>query len=570
MEETKAPADPLPSEDWTLLPWRKLEQYVYRQQKRIYKAARRDNVRAVRRLQQLVMQSHAARLLAVRRVTQDNQGKKTAGVDGVASVAPQERLLLTVQIHPKHWRKPFPTRRVWIPKPGKPEKRPLGIPTMRDRACQALAKQALEPEWEARFEPNSYGFRPGRSGHDAIGAIFNHVRFAPKYVLDADIKGCFDSISHTALLDKLDTYPKLRQAIHAWLKAGVLEEGRLRPTTEGTPQGGVISPLLANIALHGLETTVQAAFSRKDQPAVIRYADDFVILHPTEDGVRKAQQVAATWLAGLGLILHPTKTTITHTLTPYEGRVGFDFLGFTIRQFPVGRCQTGKTTTKKPLGFKTLITPGQEGIQRHMRELCRIVGKLQTAPQAALIQQLNPVIRGWTNYYRTVVAARVFSRCDSLLYARLRRWANRRHPRKGGRWAAAKYWGVNRGEGWKFIAPDGSRLKYHATTHIVRHAKVRGTASPFDGDLPYWAQRLQDHPLTRSQLAKLLRFQRGRCGICRLYFRDGDLIEVDHILARHRGGSNGFTNKQALHRHCHDRKTTLDGSVRVSEGSRCP
>ena len=272
----------------------------------------------------------------------------------------------------------------------------------------------------------------------------------------------------------------------------------------------------------------------------------------------------------MGLILHPTKTTITHTLTPYEGRVGFDFLGFTIRQFPVGRRQTGKATTKKPLGFKTLITPSQEGIQRHMRELCHIVGKLQTAPQAALIQQLNPVIRGWTHYYRTVVAARVFSRCDSLLYARLRRWANRRHPRKGGWWAAAKYWGVNRGEGWKFIAPDGSRLKYHATTHIIRHAKVRGTASPYDGNLPYWAQRLQDHPLTRSQLAKLLRYQRGRCSICRLHFRDEDLIEVDHILARHRGGSNGLTNKQALHRHCHDRKTTLDGSVRVSEGSRRP
>jgi RNA-directed DNA polymerase len=570
MEETKAPVDLLPSEDWELLPWRKLEQYVYHQQKRIYKAASRGNVQAVRRLQQLVMQSRAARLLAVRRVTQDNQGKKTAGVDGVASVPPPDRLILAEHIHPKHWRKPFPARRVWIPKPGKPEKRPLGIPTMRDRACQALAKQALEPEWEAYFEPNSYGFRPGRSCHDAIGAIFNHIRYAPKYVLDADIKGCFDTISHSALLAKLNAYPHMRQAVKAWLKAGVLEDGMLHPTEQGTPQGGVLSPLLANIALHGMEMAVHAAFMRRrDRPAVIRYADDFVILHPTEDGVRKAQQVVAEWLAGMGLILHPTKTALTHTLTRYEDRVGFDFLGFTIRQFPVGRCHTGKTPVRRSLGFKTIITPSQEGIQRHVRELSCIVGAYQTAPQAALIQRLNPVIQGWANYYRTVVAARTFSRCDSLLYGRLRRWATRRHPGKEREWVAAKYWALNQGQGWKFIASDDSKLKYHSATRIIRYTKVRGAASLFDGNLLYWSQRLRDHPLTRNQLARLLRFQQGRCGICGLLFRDGDLIEVDHILPLDLGGEEWLSNKQALHRHCHDRKTASDGSQRANERSGC-
>src|SRR5262249_220763 len=219
--------------------------YGSRPQKRIDQAARRGNIQAVHRLQQLLEQSHAARLLAVRRVTQDNRGKKTAGVDGIASVPPTQRFTLADQIHPKRERKAAPTRRVWIPKPGKAEQRPLGIPTMRDRARQALAKLALEPEWEARFEPNSYGFRPGRSVHDAIQAIFNAIRYQPKYVLDADIRGCFDTINHSALLRKLNTYPALRRAIKGWLKAGVWEHGEVLPTERGTPQGGVLSPLLA-------------------------------------------------------------------------------------------------------------------------------------------------------------------------------------------------------------------------------------------------------------------------------------------------------------------------------------
>jgi RNA-directed DNA polymerase len=208
------------SEDWSLLPWRKLEQHTFRLQKRIFRAARRGNVLAVHRLQQVVLCSRSARLLAVRKVTQDNQGKKTAGIDGIASLTPPQRLTLAESIHPKEQRKrkAKPVRRVWIPKSGKPEKRPLGIPVMYDRACQALAKQALEPAWEARFEPNSYGFRPGRSRHDAIGAIHANIKQRAKWVLDADIAGCFDGISHAALLDKLATYPAMRRTVKAWRK----------------------------------------------------------------------------------------------------------------------------------------------------------------------------------------------------------------------------------------------------------------------------------------------------------------------------------------------------------------
>src|SRR5215469_5228381 len=263
MAERKAPriqAPPDPeSETWNTLPWRKLEQHVYRIQKRIYQARQRGKERVVQKLQKLLMKSEAARLLAVRRVTQENQGKKTAGVDGIKSVPPKERTALAHQIHPRNWREhpARPVRRVWIPKPGKPnERRPLGIPTMLDRAKQSLAKLALEPEWEAVFEPNSYGFRPGRSCQDAIGAIFNAIRYQPKYVLDADSAGCFDNINQRALGEKVPTYPTMRRAVKAWLKAGVMEGVEVAKTEKGTPQGGPLSPLLANVALHGMEASV--------------------------------------------------------------------------------------------------------------------------------------------------------------------------------------------------------------------------------------------------------------------------------------------------------------------------
>jgi len=264
------------TEDWATLPWEQFQRNVYRLQRRIYQAARCGDRKRVHNLQRLLLHSWSARCLAVRRVTQDNRGKNTPGVDGVASLTPKRRVLLAKMLRDLSGWTANPLRRVYIPKPGTAEKRPLGIPTMFDRAMQALVKLAMEPEWEAKFEPNSYGFRPGRSTHDAIEAIFKAIHLKPKYVLDADIEKCFDRISHDVLLIKLNAIQPIIQLVRAWLKAGIVDGDELIFPEAGTPQGGVISPLLANVALHGLEEVIAQAAPRKYRAIVIRYADDLV------------------------------------------------------------------------------------------------------------------------------------------------------------------------------------------------------------------------------------------------------------------------------------------------------
>lgn len=303
------------TEGWGDIDWRKVERYVFKLQTRIYNASRHGEVKKVRKLQRTLMRSWSNRVLAVRRVTQDNTGKNTAGVDGVKSLSPQARYKLVGQL--RLTGKSKPTRRVWIPKPGKSEKRPLGIPTMYDRALQGVVKSALEPEWEAQFEPNSYGFRPGRSCHDAIKQIKTCLISKAKYVLDADIAQCFDRINHKELLTRLGIQGKVRRQIAAWLKSGVIDQGVFTAISEGTPQGGVISPLLANIALHGLEHQILKEFPRMahrhketwfhkkgsdfNPPNIIRYADDFVVLHEDKSVVQRCREMISEWLQGIGL-----------------------------------------------------------------------------------------------------------------------------------------------------------------------------------------------------------------------------------------------------------------------------
>ena len=555
----------LPMVEWNQANWHKLERRVFKLQKRIYKASQRGDVKTLRRLQKTLLRSWSAKMLAVRRVTQDNKGKSTAGVDGVKKLTTKQRSELVTKLRLN--RKALATRRVWIPKPGTEERRPLGIPTMYERALQALVKQALEPEWEARFEPNSFGFRPGRSCHDAIEAIFKAIKTSAKYVLDADIAKCFDRINHKALLEKLNTFPTIRRQVRAWLQAGVMDGGQLFPTSEGTPQGGVISPLLANIALHGLEDeimkTVRKGITAQKGLTLVRYADDFVVLHKDITVVQRCQQVITEWLKGIGLELKPSKTKLTHTLNKYgEENAGFDFLGFTVKQFPVGKYQSGKNSNGSPLGFKTLIKPSQKKVKLHTEKLKVIVRNHKGATQEALISHINPIIRGWANFYSTVVSKETFSGVDNITFHQLMAWARFRHPNKNAHWISRRYWLVNQGEGWVFASrKEGIKkmhLKKHSETPIVRHTKVQGDRSPYDGDFVYWSSRMGKHPETDIKTATLLKRQKGKCAHCGLYFKDGDQLEKDHINPKAKGGNNSYNNLQLLHRHCHDTKTAAD------------
>jgi RNA-directed DNA polymerase len=581
---------------WQDVNWRKAEIAVFRLQKRIYKASRCGDVRKVRRLQKTLMRSRSAKVLAVRQVTQDNRGKKTAGVDGVKSLTPVARVKLVGQL--KVTGKAKPTRRVWIPKPGKSEKRPLGIPVMYDRALQALVKLAIEPEWEAKFEPSSYGFRPGRSCQDAIKHIKDAVKGTEKFVLDADIAKCFDRINHSALLDKAGYKGKIRHQFKAWLKSGVLDQGVFSKTKMGTPQGGVISPLLANIALHGIENMLKeyalnakgwrykngSNIGRCNRPKAltfIRYADDFVVIHNEKKVVLECKELISTWLLGIGLELKPEKTRIAHTVNAElseDGQAGFNFLGFTIRGYEESKHKCAKNTSREPLGWTTLIHPTKEKIKNHMREIERVIKAHRKSPQAVLIKELNPKIRGWRQYYRYCDAKTmgILSKCDNQLYQKLRGWAVSRRckkkPKRGQKrqkkenWYT-KYWFKHNGKNTFATNKEDNALKLESYVKKDEHhssndyVKVKGDKSPFDGKWMYWATRKGNYPETENKIAYLLKKQKGKCPHCGLAFKDTDVLEVDHIIPKSKGGKDNWNNLQILHGHCHDEKTREDGSL---------
>jgi RNA-directed DNA polymerase len=340
----------------------------------------------------------------------------------------------------------------------------------------------------------------------------------------------------------------------------------LFPTEEGTPQGGVISPLLANIALHGLETEIRKAFLTRKfhinwKPTVVRYADDFVILHPSLEAIHKATEIAQKWLSQIGLELKPSKTQITHTLHECEGKKGFDFLGFNIRQYKVGKTHSamigGFHHESRILGFKTLIKPSKQAQKRHVLKLKGIIKRNRGSPQIAIINKLSPIIRGWSNYYSHVVSSKVFGKMGCVIYHQLRSWGIHKHPHKSEAWVYLKYWKHDQGH-LCFMTNEGHKLYQHQQTEIVRHAKVTKSRSPYDGDWIYWAKRMGMYPEISNRLAYLLKVQKGKCMYCGLYFKHGDIMEVDHIIPKNQEGSWHYTNLQLLHRHCHYTKTAKE------------
>lgn len=503
---------------WWSIDWPQVEDDVRRLRQRIFTAARDQDLKKVRNLQKLMLRSRANALLSVRRVAELNAGRMTAGVDGKRALLATQKAELAawVQQSSTQWT-PRPVRRVYIPKAGG-KRRPLGIPVIQDRALQAAVLNALEPEWEARFEPKSYGFRPGRGCHDAIEAIFSTVGGRNphrQWVLDADLAAAFDRIDHQHLLDAIGTFPA-RERIAAWLRAGVVERDQFTPTEEGTPQGGVISPLLLNIALHGLEAAAgvryypshvhHAGKAVTGTPVVIRYADDLVALCGSAEQAHQVKDNLAEWLAPRGLTFNEAKTRVVGIEN------GFDFLGFNIRRYRNG---------------KLLIKPSKAAVQRIRSRLAAEIQALHGANAQAVITRLNPVIRGWAAYYRTVVSKEILSSLDHYMWQLTYRWARRMHPNKGKRWVKARYFAAfhpSRRDRWVFGDRDtGRHLVKFSWTPIVRHVMVKGQASVDDPSLTeYWARRRRDPPLGRF-LRLLLRKQRGRCSRC-----DGLLLEADH------------------------------------------
>ncbi|MBV9173324.1 MAG: group II intron reverse transcriptase/maturase [Chloroflexi bacterium] len=531
---------------WASIDWAQATHQVTNLRQRIFRATQQQEWQKVRDLQKLLLRSTANLVLSVRQVTQVNAGRRTPGVDGqvVETAAQRMRLVRRLQADPPH--RARPVRRVYIPKSdGSGRLRPLGIPTIADRVRQHVVTTALEPSWEARFEPCSYGFRPGRSTHDAIEHLFNLMRatLPNEWVLDADIRGAYDHISHGFLLRQLEHFPARRQ-IEQWLKAGYLEYGTLHMTDEGAPQGAICSPVLANIALDGLGAVLQHLKlpGGRGRLHLVRYGDDFVVTAPRRDLLEEALPHISAWLAERGLELHPEKTRVVHIDR------GFPFLGFHLRRYK----------------GKLLIKPHKDKVLAKLREWSRWLKGHTAISAEAVIQYLNPRLRGWATYYRHAVSGRTFSQMDHALFQMLWRWALRRHPHKGRHWVKHRYFHTVGNRHWIFAAPTKDRRGQHrllalyqlVDTPIVRHVKVKGEASPDDPRLrSYWTTRqrvrrlrAQTRPPSHRVMANR---QEGRCPVCRADLFNGEPLDVHHRRRLADGGTNALHNLVLCHEACH-------------------
>jgi RNA-directed DNA polymerase len=538
--------------DWNAIDWREVERSVSNLRRRIFRASKEGDHRKVRSLQKLALRSRANALQSVRRVTQINAGRYTPGVDKLVVKTPKARGELVDQMRSYQPWKAKPARRVYIPKgpKGGDNKRPLGIPTIHDRAMQAIVKNALEPYWEARFEPASYGFRPGRGCHDAIAKVFLIARpnKRKKWVLDADIEGAFDSISHNKLLETIGPFPA-RELVRRWLKAGYLEMGTLHATEAGAPQGGPISPLLMNIALHGMEDALGVRYDKRGQikgsRALVRYADDWVMFCESKEDAQAARLRAQEWLLKRGLRLSEEKTRTVH-LTE-----GFDFLGFNVRHYPAPNTSRS--------GYKLLIKPSKESVGKFKERMHGEWKDLNGHNAMEVLKRLNPILRGWANYFRIGVSKHTFQMLDYWMFDRCARHVRSNHSRKGWHWCRQKYWGQlnpERTDRWVFGDKiTGAYLLKLSWTPIKRHVLVKGSASPDDPALQgYWMERERrklDEGVLPPRLMGLARTQRGLCSHCGASLFNGETLNRHHLLPKSDGGTDERSNFRLLHLYCH-------------------
>jgi RNA-directed DNA polymerase len=551
MQQTTDVSVTIKNSDWHNVNWRKANRIVRQLRLRIFKATQNGDIKRVRSLQRLMLRSYSNVLLSVRKATQDNKGKKTAGVDRVLVKTPLQRMKLTndLAMNNKDWQ-PKPTRRVYIPK-SNGKNRPLGIPTIRDRCLQAIVKNALEPYWEAKFEGCSYGFRPGRSVNDAIGKIYLSTRpnGTKKWIVDADISGCFDNIDHNNLMKSIGNFPA-RRLISVWLKSGYVDGNTFHKTESGTPQGGIISPLLANIALNGLEKHLGVKYDNRGQirgkRILVRYADDFVIMCESEDDALKAKEITEEWLGLRGLELSKEKTNIVHISE------GFDFLGFNIRQY---KDKTTKT------GWKLLIKPSNKFVKEVKSKIRKTFLEHHGQAVGILIAKINPIIRGIAEYCRKVVSSKTFRNLDDYLFTRQKRYANITHPNKPTYWKKRKYWGrlnLSRESKWDFGDKKiGAYMLKFSWFNIERHAMVTKTASPDDPKLKdYWEKRWKTKAKSEATRynktkEKVANRQGYKCTVCGESLFNDEPIDLHHIIPKSQGGKDEIRNLIWVHQYCH-------------------
>jgi RNA-directed DNA polymerase len=543
---TPAGAAPDPVPGWHSIDWKKVWHTVRRLQARIVKAVREGRWNKVKALVYLLTHSFAGRAAAVLRVT-TNQGSTTPGVDGERWNTPQKKATALHRLRARGYQ-PRPLRRVYIPK-NNGKKRPLGIPTMTDRAMQALYLLGLDPILETTGDPNSYGFRSRRGCADALKQchILLSNRHGPRWVLEADIAACFDRISHDWLQANV---PMDKAMLRKWLQAGFLDQGVFFATTDGTPQGGIISPALANATLDGLERRLAERFSasratqRKNMVHLVRYADDFIITGTSEQLLREeVQPLVVQFLSERGLELSHEKTSITHI------EDGFDFLGQNLRRYR--DVVLFKPSRKSVRGLLTKV-----------RQIMREEGGHGTAGE--LIQRLNPIIRGWALYHRHASSSRTFSKVDNAIFRRLWRWVSRRHPHKSRWWLKDHYFARQGDRNWVFTGRvRDAKGEYHPVhllqagqIRIRRHIKVRSEANPYD---PVWEsyfeERLQakiaNTLIGQGKALYLWLEQDGKCLVCDQALVLEERWQLHHLQWRVYGGGDGVDNLVLLHENCH-------------------
>jgi RNA-directed DNA polymerase len=543
--------------EWDQVDWPIVHRRVRGLQIRIAKATRDQDWRRVKALQRFLVNSFSAKALAVKRVS-ENDGKRTPGVDGEIWTTPEAKWRAIQRLDSRGLR-PQPLRRVYIPKRGSTtKKRPLGIPVMIDRAQQALHLQGLEPVAETQADPHSYGFRRGRGTQDAMQRVFNllaRITSAP-WIFEGDIKGCFDNFGHGWLESHV---PMDKKVLSGWLKAGYVESGKLFPTEAGTPQGGIASPTIANIALDGLEATLAESFSRTAaslnqlRVRLVRFADDFIITGNSRELLeREVKPCVEAFLAARGLELSQEKTKITHISE------GFDFLGQHVRKYD----------------GKLLIKPSAKNVKAFLDKVRETIRANRSTKQETLIDLLNPMIRGWANYHRHVVAKRTYAAVDSHIWQALWRWARRRHPNKSCGWVRRKYFWTLDHQHWVFATaargyngePRTLALLSATDTRIVRHVRVKSDANPFD---PVWdsyfAQRKRTRMLQRLQNRsfpkRLWQQQDGQCPGCGQLIDDEDQWLIKPVAPIKVGGTRSLANLKMLHSTCQRRFRIANGKL---------